>query len=110
MKRKKVYIAGPYTKGDVALNVHAALEAAEKVVAVGGIPFVPHLTHFWHLIFPHPYRMWLAYDAEWLLACDVVLRLPGESAGADEEVALAQKLGVPVCCTFGEVEDFIRGK
>lgn len=28
---------------------------------------------------------------------DAVLRLPGESNGADGETALAQQLGIPVC-------------
>jgi hypothetical protein len=28
--------------------------------------------------------------------CDAILRLPGESAGADEEVKLAKELGKPV--------------
>ena len=29
----KVYIAGPYTKGDVAINVRNAIEAADRVLA-----------------------------------------------------------------------------
>lgn len=29
--------------------------------------------------------------------CDAVLRLPGESTGADQDVALAQQRGLPRC-------------
>jgi Domain of unknown function (DUF4406) len=89
----KVYVAGPYSKGDAALNVRAAIKAAECVSARGFTPFVPHLTHLWHLMSPHSIEFWYAYDNEWLAACDVLLRLPGESKGADAEVALAKKLG-----------------
>ena len=40
----KVYIAGPYTKGDVALNVRKAYEAANQLADLGFAPFVPHAT------------------------------------------------------------------
>lgn len=92
----KVYVAGPYTKGDVALNVRAAIEAADALAERQFCPYVPHLTHFWHLISPKPYNWWLEYDAMWLLSCDAVLRLPGHSDGADQEVALAEEAGIPV--------------
>ena len=92
----RVYIAGPYSKGDVILNIREAIYAADWLLAGGHVPFVPHLTGFWHAIAPKPYESWLAYDMEWLKVCDAVLRLPGESSGADKEVAEARRLGVPV--------------
>lgn len=92
----RVYIAGPYSKGDVALNVRAAIEAADAVAERHHCPYVSHLTHFWHLLSPKPYEWWLEYDALWLLQCEAVLRLPGESNGADQEVALATTAGIPV--------------
>lgn len=92
----RVYVAGPYSQGDQAANVRAAIDAADKLAAAGHVPYIPHLTHFWHLVTPRPYQWWLDYDAQWLACCDAVLRLPGRSAGADEEVALAAELGIPV--------------
>lgn len=97
----RVYVAGPYSTGDVAVNVRAAIDAADKLVAAGHIPYIPHLTHFWHLLSPKPYHWWLDYDAAWVVCCDAVLHLPGESAGADKEVALAARLDIPV---YGAVE------
>jgi hypothetical protein len=94
--REKIYVAGPYTKGDVAENVHKAFKAANDLADLGFAPFVPHSTHFWHLMFQRPYEFWLELDNQFLPFCDAVLRLPGESNGADKEVALAQKLGLPV--------------
>ncbi len=92
----RVFISGPYTKGDVALNVRNAIHAADAVLVLGHHPFIPHLTHFWHLVSPKPYEEWLAIDLVWLNKCDCLIRLPGESNGADKEVAEARRLGMPV--------------
>lgn len=96
MKKPLIYVAGPYTKGDVAMNVRTALEAGERLTARGLAVFIPHLTHFWHFAFPHPYEFWLAQDDQILYRCDAVLRIPGESSGADKEVATAGGLKIPV--------------
>ena len=96
MANLKVYIASPYSKGDVAVNVREAIAAADRLHARGFVPFIPHFTHFWHMLFPKPYEQWLSYDNHWIPVCDCVLRLPGESNGADKEVELARCLGKPV--------------
>ena len=80
----RVYVAGPYTLGDVALNVRAAIDAGNELLHNGHAPFVPHLSHFWHIIHPVEYRVWLAFDIEWLKVCGALIRLPGDSAGADQ--------------------------
>lgn len=95
-RRPRVYIAGPYTQGDVAQNVRAAVMAADRIASLGGVPFCPHLTHLWHIISPHAYEFWLRQDLAWLAACDALVRLPGPSAGADGEVAAARWRGLPV--------------
>lgn len=119
----RVYIAGPYTLGDVAQNVAAAIEAGNAVMNAGHTPFVPHLTHFWHLLYPHPYETWLAYDNMWLIVCDAVIRLPGKSLGADQEEQLARQwaaqqenlawrwaeLSIPVFYSIGDFLDYAKG-
>lgn len=100
-----IFIAGPYTKGDIALNVRKACEAADELVKNGYVPFIPHLTHLWHLISPHPYNYWTAYDLHWLEKCDAVLRLPGESLGADNEEEFAEMLGKPVIHKLSDLVD-----
>mgnify|MGYP001590497433 FL=1 len=85
----RIYIAGPYTLGDTIANVRAAIEAAEALLAKGHTPYIPHLSTLWHLVAPHPAEFWYAYDLKWLTLCDAVLRLPGESVGADAEVKAA---------------------
>lgn len=108
--RAKVYVAGPYTRGDVATNVRKAIEAASSLVDRGFAPFVPHLTHFWHILSPRPYEFWLDLDFEYLRCCDAVLRLPGESSGADREVELAKSLGIPVFEWASEVDWYFSEK
>jgi len=100
---KKIYVAGPYSQGDVMDNVLRAIEAGDTLYTRGYAPYVPHFTHFWHAIFPHPYEEWLRLDNEWLPLCDGVLRLPGASNGADKEVALAESLNIPVFYSINDV-------
>ncbi len=99
MKKKKVYIAGPISLGNSEQNTRAAIDAGQFVRRVGHIPFIPHLAWLWQLIYPATAEEWYAYDNEWLAVCDALLRLPGKSYGADNEVRLAERLGLPVFYT-----------
>ena len=92
----KVYIASPYTKGDTAVNVKRQLDTVNELMDAGFAPFAPLYSHFQHMSHPRPYEDWMAVDFVWVEACDVLLRLDGESSGADKEVALALKLGKKV--------------
>jgi hypothetical protein len=102
-----VYIASPYTKGDVAENVRYSLQVANTIMEWGAIPFAPLLSHFWHLMFPHPYEFWMKMDFEWIKRCNCLLRLPGESKGADMEVEFAKENGIPVYYSMKELRDEI---
>ena len=102
----KIYIAGPYSRPDPVVNVRAAIVVADELCAAGFVPFVPHLSHLWHLIAPKEYQTWLAYDLHWLSVCDAVIRLPGESPGADRECESARILGLPVFGTVAEVVEW----
>lgn len=104
----RVYVAGPYTQGDTALNVRAAVYAGNLLAEFGHFPFIPHLSHFWHMMIPHEDKeFWMTQDIAWLAQCDVLLRLEGESEGADREVEMARVLGLPV---FYSVFDLPRRK
>jgi hypothetical protein len=92
----KVYIAGPYTNGDVDKNVLLALQKWHELWDLGYVPYVPHTCHFMDQVKSLPYNDWIQYDLIWLETCDVLLRMPGFSKGADGEVELAEKLGIPV--------------
>ena len=101
---KYIYVAGPYTKGDPVLNVRKAIEAGEQLIALGFVPFIPHLSHLWHLVSPHDIEYWYSYDIEWLIKCDALLRLAGDSRGADAEVNLMFEMGKSVYFSIDELE------
>lgn len=92
-----VYVAGPYSQPDPAINVNRAVQVAAVLLDEGHVvPVLPHLTHLWHLIAPRSYEEWLAYDLHILAACAALYRMPGESAGADAEMEWAGRHDIPV--------------
>lgn len=112
----RIYIASAYTKGDVAINVRNVILVADELVRRGHIPFIPHLTHFWHLVSPKEVDFWYEYDNSFLdIWAEGLLRLDNMSTGADNEVARARRLGIPIYLDIddvpkpnpvGHVEDF----
>jgi hypothetical protein len=104
-KRFKIYIASPYTIGDVAMNVRLQIDTVDQLINLGFVPFAPLYYHFQHLVHPRVYEDWMDQDLAWIEACDAVLRLPGQSSGADREVEYAASINKLV---FYSVEDLIR--
>lgn len=100
----RVYVAGPYTKGDPCVNTKAAIDVGNELLDEGHEPFVPHLSHFWHTVSPRPYEDWLRLDLAFVKVCQAVIRLPGESKGADREVDTALAFGIPF---FRSVPEFL---
>ncbi|MGW5504081.1 DUF4406 domain-containing protein [Streptomyces rochei] len=108
-KRMLILIAGPYrsgTDGDpraMAANLARLEAAAWPVFAAGHLPVIgewialpvlrsagagPTDALADQVLYPTAHRL--------LARCDAVLRLPGESVGADQDVALARHRGLPV--------------
>lgn len=101
----KVYVAGPISRGHVAANIHRAIQVANQLCDLGFTPYVPHLNHFWDLVTPRPYAFWIKLDKEFLPCCSAVLRIPGESLGADYETTFAEERGIPV---FHAIEELCK--
>lgn len=123
--RKRVYIAGPISKGDLAHNVNQGTAAFVALAKAGFAPWCPHWSVYakpasW---FPHEepaegagvfceatvtgndemtHADWMGIDLPWVGVADCVLRLPGESTGADEECRHAAARGIPVFTTVAE--------
>jgi hypothetical protein len=104
-----VLIAGPYgsgTGGDpelMAANLRRLESAAWPIFAAGHIPMIGEWVALpvlrsaaangcdaaaAQVLYPTAQRL--------LEHCDAVLRLPGQSTGADADVAIALRLGLPV--------------
>ena len=105
-----ILIAGPYRSGTgddpelLARNLARLEEAAWPIFRAGHLPMIgewvalPVLRGAGGDSVTDPVAKRIMYPtAERLLAhCDAVLRLPGESTGADQDVAIATERGLPV--------------
>jgi hypothetical protein len=115
---KLILIAGPYRSGTnddpelMASNLKRLEEAAWPIFRAGHIPMIgewvalPVLSSAGAAQGPlDPLAEQVMYPtAERLLQhCDAVLRLPGESTGADQDVAIANSRGIPVYHALNEV-------
>jgi hypothetical protein len=112
-----ILIAGPYasgTDGDPALmaqNLKRLEEAAWPIFEAGHVPMIgewvalPVLRSAGADGPTDPLAADVMYPtAERLLQhCDAVLRLPGASRGADQDVAIAQERGIPVYHSLAEI-------
>lgn len=116
MRRKlRVFISGPISKGDLCDNVNRATEAFVALAKAGCAPMCPHWSVYAKPAFRYSHGNgevvciatvegnpelthadWLGIDLAWVDVCDVLLRLPGESKGADMEVARAMERCIPV--------------
>lgn len=111
-----ILIAGPYRSGTaddpdlMARNLARLEEAAWPIFRSGHLPMIgewvalPVLRGAGGEAPTDPVAEQIMYPtAERLLRhCDAVLRLPGESTGADEDVRIALERGLPV---YHRVED-----
>lgn len=107
---KVVYIASPYTKGDKETNVRRQLCVSNTLMGMGFCPIAPLLTHYQHLLFPRTYEEWMKVDFEKVRRSDAVLRLEGESEGADREVDFARKHSIPVVYSISELAALFTSK
>ena len=89
MHRPRVYLSGPITKGNRSWNLYQALEAHRLLLQAGYAVLNPMLT----MLHPDekaiPHHVWLESDFAFIRACELLIRLPGESVGADAEVEFA---------------------
>ena len=102
----KVYIASPYSKGNRLENVRRQIDVASQLIDLGYNPFWPLNTHFVDELYPKEYELWLRLDFEWLHTCNCLLRLTGESPGADREVIEAYFYNIPIFYSIEELHSY----
>jgi hypothetical protein len=116
-KPQLILIAGPYRSGTgddpdlMAENLRRLEEPAWQIFQAGHIPMIgewvalPVLQSAGAAGPLDPLAEQVMYPtAERLLAhCDAVLRLPGESNGADQDVVIARQRGLPVYHRIEEI-------
>lgn len=106
--RPLVYVAGPIT-ADPWGCVRKATDAARVLHDLGAHAYLPQLSVLHEMVEPQPYDYWLDHGITMLVRCDGVVRLPGESFGADSEMAVALERGIPTFFAGGDlVPDMMR--
>jgi hypothetical protein len=86
----------------MAMNIRKACEVGSLLLGADCEPYIPHLSFYFHTMCPHSYETWMKLDLGWLAICDAMIRLPGESAGADREEAFAEEQAIPVFYSFAD--------
>ena len=119
MEPKLILIAGPYRSGtgdDPELldrNLRRLEEAAWPIFRKGHVPMIgewvalPVLASAGADGIADPLAAQVMYPTAHRLLqhCDGVLRLPGDSRGADQDVAIAHERGIPVWFSIDEIPD-----
>ena len=104
MKRQTVvYVACPMTQGGFVANYQKCIDIAEDLKRKGYSPIVPVLTWFWGMRYNDSHEGWLKYDFGLIAVSDCLLRIPGNSKGADLEVDYAQEIGKDTYESLGEL-------
>ena len=103
--RIPVYISGPMSLGDRVENLAMAMKAMRELIALGYAPLCPQLTFFAEPFMDASHADWIDVDIPWVRSAKAVLRLLGDSRGADREVAAATAAGVPVFAHVRELHE-----
>lgn len=94
--RPKVYIAGPISKGNHDHNFRLFTEAHHMLAEAGAAVLNPGLTMKLPCHEDISHDEWMAMCLPWVQEADFLIRLPGHSVGADDEVRHALKHNVRV--------------
>jgi hypothetical protein len=112
----RIYVTAPYTGDgspeDKYRNTCIAKEAARALALKGHYPHCPHAaTAFLDGNKGLDYEYFMRMDLYYIQTMmDAVLRLPGDSPGAEREVKLAKAMGLPVYTSVDEVPDIVEPK
>ena len=99
-----IYIASPFSEGDPRFNVDRQNEVANILLNEGYAPLAPLLLgDAMERMQSRMWEEWIECCLAWVAKCDALLRLDGESRGADLEVAEARRLGIPVVFNVEEL-------
>lgn len=104
---RKIYIAGPISNGGKSKDprsVYKAVIESEKyylaAVRNGWTPLLPHFSYYAWIHDEEDegihWDRWMELDLDWIDSCYCLVRIPGESKGADAEVRYAKKKNIRV--------------
>ena len=96
MSRKPmVFISGPISSNALSC-VRESVPVYKAFMDQGAVPVGLQFGIIAEMVDPFTYEEWMDYAFGLIDHCSALVRLPGESSGADREVAYAEALGIPV--------------
>jgi hypothetical protein len=99
----RIFISSPYSNGDQQANMRRQIDAAQALRERGHHALPPLVVgHGWDKVHPATWQEWMEWCLVFLPCCDAVLRLDGESIGADIEERAAKEIGMVV---YRRIED-----
>ena len=88
------------------MNVAQAVNVQGRLMRDGFAVLNPMLSALWPDAWTIDHATWIENDLPWVAVAHVVLRLPGESAGADEECSFARDHNIPVFDTWHDLMEW----
>ena len=115
-----ILIAGPYRSGTnddpqkMAANLRRLEEASWPIFSAGHVPMIGEWVALpvWHSAGGQEIgdalyeQIFHPVAGRLLQLCDAVLRLPGASKGADNDVRIANERGIPVYHDLGDIPGY----
>ena len=110
MKRLRIYVAGPITSEDpeiVEQNIENARAIGRRILQLGHLPYVPH-AHFsnWEIDTNEMYDLLQLHGEDVLEKWADALFFIAPSNGANAERAKAEKLGLKIFTSLGQIPRF----
>mgnify|MGYP003784521597 FL=1 len=98
---KRIYVAGSYSSDNVIQvfkNMQRGIKVSARLLKQGYIPFCPWLDYHFFLHEDITLKEIQDYSIGWLEVsdCVYVLRHSDDSKGTQNEIRVAEKLGIPV--------------
>jgi len=117
----RIYVAHSYgrrhglTDLECEINVLRSIKAARVLIDMGHNPFIPNLFHYVHNGWADspPEDKYFEMVSEWIQFCDALLvaDVPKwKSSGVLREAKIAEKLGIPVYYSIGDIAEDTDGK
>ena len=121
LRQCRVFVAVPIARSSHVPDFGEAAIAMREIIRMGAAPMVPPLSFLVESLLDLSLRMlvdnllmdircgeWLKTDLAWIEAADVVLRLPGKSAGADCQCQHAERFGIPVVYSLVDLRKILE--
>lgn len=86
-------------------NIREGTKISAKILKLGHLPFCPFSDHQFLFYKDFTVEDLRKYSIEWLKVCEALFVIPNSenSKGTQEEIKIAQKLGIPIIYSIKDI-------